>query len=487
MNALNDLTAEVKFRERMRGYDYEEVDDYVKTVKRVATLAKDQVAELQQRVAQLESQAGNDDGAAEIRETLLRTLVLAQRTADSAVSEARSEAKSIVESAKERAAKTVAEAEAAADERLRSSEERAARLLADGEENSQLIIAEAKRTAAAELATERARASEEIEALEATKAELATSLNQIQSRLDEERNVIRSLAVSLQSFVAKFEPVGGVDESGEEPEAAATETRGTQDTDETEEAHDPIEAEAGTDETGEQDEAAEAGTDETAEPGEPTEAGTDQTASGGAPAVDERDEQEPPGGSSLEFLPEVDGTATDSAGTLGNTLPNSTVAAETVPDLPVIGWDDGVEDEPYADATTPEPLPVEATRAQSEPLPVEATRAQSEPLPVEATRAQSEPAPGGNGSAGREPVDSEGDASASPHAPTMPFAIDSPELFDMDAEEDDEFIEQLRQVVSSDAPLPDTDAAMAAFFNQDADAGTGSGASGRGGRLGPRA
>ena len=92
MNALSDLAAEVKFRERMRGYDYEEVDNYVKTVSRVTAQARDRIAELEHRVDQLESQDGNDEGVTEIRETLLRTLVLAQRTADSAVSEARSEA-----------------------------------------------------------------------------------------------------------------------------------------------------------------------------------------------------------------------------------------------------------------------------------------------------------------------------------------------------------------------------------------------------------
>jgi hypothetical protein len=57
---------------------------------------------------------------------------------------------------------------------------------------------------------------------------------------------------------------------------------------------------------------------------------------------------------------------------------------------------------------------------------------------------------------------------------------DGPELFDVEAEDDDEFIEQLRRVVSSDAPLPNTDAAMAAFFDHDEGAG-------RGGRLGQRA
>ena len=211
MNALSDLAAEVKFRERMRGYDYEEVDNYVKTVSRVAAQAKERIAELEHRLAQFESQDGNDEGVTEIRETLLRTLVLAQRTADSAVSEARSEAQSITDSAKERAAKTVSEAETAANERLRSAEERAARMLSESEENGQIIIAEAKRTAAAELASEREQAQEELRDLETTRGDLESVVAEIQARLDSERDTLRSLAVSFQSFVEKFEPADNVD------------------------------------------------------------------------------------------------------------------------------------------------------------------------------------------------------------------------------------------------------------------------------------
>ena len=89
-----------------------------------------------------------------------------------------------------------------------------------------------------------------------------------------------------------------------------------------------------------------------------------------------------------------------------------------------------------------------------------------------------EPSASGNGSANGESDDSlRADEVPATGPATMPFGVDSPELFDMDAEEDDEFIEQLRQVVSSDAPLPDGDAAMAAFFDHDDGAG----------RLGPRA
>ena len=80
---------------------------------------------------------------------------------------------------------------------------------------------------------------------------------------------------------------------------------------------------------------------------------------------------------------------------------------------------------------------------------------------------------GGNGASHRERDDAHnGDEAASAGPATVPFGVDSPELFDMDAEEDDEFIEQLRQVVSSDATLPDKDAAMAAFFDHDEGAGS---------------
>ena len=224
MNALNDLTTEIRFRERMRGYDFEEVDSYVKAVGRALAHGRDQISELQQRLAHSESHTGSDDGVRETREMLLRTLVLAQRTADAAVSEARSEAKSITGSAQERAAKTVAEAESAANARLLSSEERAAQTLAEAEENCQLILAEAKRTAATELATERARKVEEIQSLEATRAELEAATAAVQARLENERSQLRGLSTSLQSFIEQFEAVPDPGESVEgiaEPDGSA--------------------------------------------------------------------------------------------------------------------------------------------------------------------------------------------------------------------------------------------------------------------------
>jgi len=399
MNALSDLAAEVNFRERMRGYDYEEVDNYVKTVNRVAAQARDRIAELEHRLAQFESQDGNNEGVTEIRETLLRTLVLAQRTADSAVSEARSEAQSITDSAKERAAKTVSEAETAANERLRSAEERAARMLSESEENGQIIIAEAKRTAATELASEREQAQEELRDLETTRGDLESVVAEIQARLDNERDMLRSLAVSFQSFVEKFEPA--------------------------------TEIEVSTDEEPSNEE------DANEEP-----ANEEDT----APEASQAEE-----GPALEFLPAEEETAHEPEGALEDVPASDAVDTDSVPEVPVVGWDEedgGVGHDPPEGHEAPE-------KDHTSP---------------DVVRLQS--SSGGNGASHTEQDDAHnGDEAASAGPATMPFGVDSPELFDMDAEEDDEFIEQLRQVVSSDATLPDKDAAMAAFFDHDEGAG----------------
>ncbi|MDE0656539.1 MAG: DivIVA domain-containing protein [Acidimicrobiaceae bacterium] len=411
MNALSDLAAEVKFRERMRGYDYKEVDNYVKTVSRVAAQARDRIAELEHRLDQFESQDGNDEGVTEIRETLLRTLVLAQRTADSAVSEARSEAQSITDSAKERAAKTVSEAETAANERLRSAEERAARMLSESEENGQIIIAEAKRTAASELASEREHAQEELRDLETTRGDLESIVAEIQARLDNERDMLRSLAVSFQSFVEKFEPVDGADGDAAESLEAA-------------------EDRADRPEAADDDQAVEAGT----EPGD---------------AAD----PEPPGGPALEFLPAEEENAQEPGDALEDVPASDAVDTDSVPEVPVVEWDEADEDEEVG-----HDLPDDLEASERDHTQPDVVRLQS--------------SSGGNGASHTERDDAHnGDEAAAAGPATMPFGVDSPELFDMDAEEDDEFIEQLRQVVSSDATLPDKDAAMAAFFDHDEGAG----------------
>ena len=401
--------------------------------------SRDQISDLQERLAQTEPHGSNGDGPSETREMLLRTLVLAQRTADAAISDARSEAKSITDSAQERAAKTVAEAEAAANERLRSSEERADQTLAEAEENCQLILNEAKRTAAAELATERARKIEEIEALEATRADLEATTAAIQARLDSERSQLRSLAVSFQSFVEQFEPVTDPGDSVGPPiEAVGSdedmETDGAMETDDS--------AVPGADELVTKPEDA-AGHDAEPEPAIEFSLHPDDEA---IAEHDPGDDAEPAEATAAE--PTERATAVENAGdALVDPLTAETLTADALPDLPPVRW--AGEDANTANTSSHRAYPTGPIGAEQAHQPSADPHPRTEPHTV---------------------------AAPATHSPKTR----SPELFDIEAEEDDEFIEQLRQVVSSDAPLPGTDAAMAAFF--DHDEGTG-----RGGRMGQRA
>ena len=462
MNALNDLTTEVRFRERMRGYDFEEVDSYVKAVSRAVAQGRDQISELQQRLSHSESPSGSDDGVRETREMLLRTLVLAQRTADSAVAEARSEAKSISSSAQERAAKTVAEAESAANARLLSSEERAAQTLAEAEENCQLILAEAKRTAAAELATERARKVEEIQSLEATRAELEAATAAVQARLESERSQLRSLSNSLQSFIEQFEAVADPGKSGEgiaAPDGPAQDA-GSGEALEID-APEPVAELEGMPAPHTNGESAleflPDADDSRPEPGdeaqEAAQSSSDEAQEAEQSSSDEAQEaEEDPSDEAQEAEHGEDILAVEES--LADALATDRSMADTLPNLPAVGWHD--EHDEAADGSSGS---VHSTGSE-------------DTSPARPELAEPHP----------------GDQHETVAAPAM-HARDAtgPELFDVEAEDDDEFIEQLREVVSSDAPLPSADAAMAAFFDHDEGAGHRSGAAGRGGRLSPRA
>jgi cell division initiation protein len=99
---------EVEFREKMRGYHPEDVDQFLERVAAGIEVLQDrlrQATERAQRAEQAASEAGGSD------ETLRRTLVLAQRTADLAVQEAREQAARILAGAEQQAQSIIGEAE----------------------------------------------------------------------------------------------------------------------------------------------------------------------------------------------------------------------------------------------------------------------------------------------------------------------------------------------------------------------------------------
>ena len=129
------------------------------------------------------------DASVDEAETISRTLLLAQRTADTAVAEARDEAGRIVGAANDEAATT-----------LDSSRERAAQLLDEAR-------LEARRVGE----SERLVISGEVEALKARRDFLESDVEQLELFLTEQRNRLREAATSLVEITERVP--GGLGEA----------------------------------------------------------------------------------------------------------------------------------------------------------------------------------------------------------------------------------------------------------------------------------
>jgi len=129
------------------------------------------------------------DASVDESETISRTLLLAQRTADTAVAEARSEASKIVGSANDEAAST-----------LDSTREMASQLLAEARVEARRV-GEGERNAIAS----------DVEALKARRDFLESDVEQLELFLTEQRNRLREAATSLVDITERIP--GGLGEA----------------------------------------------------------------------------------------------------------------------------------------------------------------------------------------------------------------------------------------------------------------------------------
>jgi cell division initiation protein len=193
MDVTPQVINEVEFHQKMRGYDPDEVDDFLE---RVAVA----VEQLQQRIMQAEQRAvaaerrvsdiaerpkdaprpvAAPTNEAEETEAIRRTLVLAQRTADAAIKEAEEDAKRTLQGAQEQA------------QRLHTEAQEQARKLVIGAES------EARKTAD----ETRQRLVKEIIALEETRDSLRADQGILERHLDEQRLRLRSSIGELQRLL----------------------------------------------------------------------------------------------------------------------------------------------------------------------------------------------------------------------------------------------------------------------------------------------
>ncbi|MGH9123352.1 MAG: DivIVA domain-containing protein [Acidimicrobiales bacterium] len=162
---------EVEFREKMRGYHPEDVDQFLERVAAGIEVLQDRLRQAIER-AQRAEQAANEAGGTD--DALRRTLLLAQRTADLAVQEAREQAALIVSTAEQQAQQLVGDAEQQVRSVVGEAERRSQSLLSDSEQRAQSTLSNAEQRAHSMLseAEQRARRGHE-EALVEVRAELA--------------------------------------------------------------------------------------------------------------------------------------------------------------------------------------------------------------------------------------------------------------------------------------------------------------------------
>jgi cell division initiation protein len=187
--SILDTLRTVEFRLGLKGYNVDEVDEYLDKAAQEAEGLQEHVRQLNERlrqaserIAQLEREkrsapvaaadegegAAAADAAALSDETLQRTLILAQKFVDQTKRESEAEAATIVSQAEERARAAISEAEAAA-----------AQLQAESHQKLR----------------------EEVTRLEATRTELATDVETMARHLDSERNRLRGALTEILKWV----------------------------------------------------------------------------------------------------------------------------------------------------------------------------------------------------------------------------------------------------------------------------------------------
>src|SRR5438309_5609586 len=107
---------EVEFSEQWRGYNRDEVDDFIERVAAGVAALQDRLRQMTERAVRAEQRAQGREPDAGAR----RTLVLAQRTADATVAEARETAANLLAETQEQARAILLGAEEEADADLPS-------------------------------------------------------------------------------------------------------------------------------------------------------------------------------------------------------------------------------------------------------------------------------------------------------------------------------------------------------------------------------
>jgi cell division initiation protein len=192
---------EVEFREKMRGYHPEDVDQFLERVAAGIEVLQDrlrQAIERAQRAEQAATEAGGNDDA------LRRTLLLAQRTADLAVQEGREQAARIVAAAEQQFQAKLTDAEQRAQSMVSEAEHRAQSTLGDAERRANSMVSEAEQNARRGHEDALIEVRAELARLEVTRQRVQTDIDAMSRWVGEHRSALRS---ALEEALARVEQI----------------------------------------------------------------------------------------------------------------------------------------------------------------------------------------------------------------------------------------------------------------------------------------
>jgi cell division initiation protein len=193
MDVTPQVINEVEFHQKMRGYDPDEVDDFLERIAVAVEQLQERVRQAEQRAVAVERQgaerakvappaaatAAPPKGEAGETDAIARTLVLAQRTADAAIKEAEDDAKRT----------------------LHAAQEQVQRLYAEAQEQARKLVIDAESEARKAGDDTRQRLVKEVIALEETRDSLRADHGILERHLDEQRLRLRSSISELQRLL----------------------------------------------------------------------------------------------------------------------------------------------------------------------------------------------------------------------------------------------------------------------------------------------
>jgi DivIVA domain-containing protein len=193
MDLTSQVLHDVEFREAKKGYNTQDVDEFLERLavavdrqeallreaRQRVSQAEGRIAEAERRAEEAERRGGGGGGGSEADETLKRTLVLAQRTADAAIREA-----------EEQAARMLA-----------AAEDEAQRLVADAHEASAQVYADAEDEARRAQHEARSRVLAELNELEAGRELLRSDVELLEHHIGEQRERLRLTIRDLTALV----------------------------------------------------------------------------------------------------------------------------------------------------------------------------------------------------------------------------------------------------------------------------------------------